>query len=340
MTQETERGTLFVMLPFSLLSCGLSHGAIVLYAHLLRYAGGKDTCWPSVTTLRRDMAEADTEAGRMSIYRWTKELEDHKLIAVSHMKGAGNTYHILGRYHSAHGHAEPVIAESALHKDVPPAVHVEDTRHNHVPPAVHGERALHKDVPLAVHPPRPQGGRCTTGDTSHVPPAVHGSIYSEEDRKMIDGAAPQTTTPLTSTTQGDRLSVQAVTICGILGLVETDGQVAAVRRIVEAVGAEAQNGTIDPVGEARKLRERSESPTLNAYRGWLNKALTFARERSRPAAQPMVPIAVRPLSAEITQIEGREARLRRQYPKWSPEADRAWVMKKDKQAGERPPWLT
>jgi hypothetical protein len=238
MTQETERGTLFVMLPFSLLSCGLSHGAIVLYAHLLRYAGGKDTCWP------------------------------------------------------------------------------------------------------AVHPPIPQGGRCTTGDTSHVPPAVHGSIYSEEDRKMIDGAAPQTTTPLTSTTQGDRLSVQAVTICGILGLVETDGQVAAVRRIVEAVGAEAQNGTIDPVGEARKLRERSESPTLNAYRGWLNKALTFARERSRPAAQPMVPIAVRPLSAEITQIEGREARLRRQYPKWSPEADRAWVMKKDKQAGERPPWLT
>lgn len=88
--QATHGG--FTQVPnFLLKSEAISAGAKLTFAMLLHYAWQNDFCFPGQETLAKDMG-----AGKRSIVRFLKELEDEGFIAVKRRgQGKSNLYQLI-----------------------------------------------------------------------------------------------------------------------------------------------------------------------------------------------------------------------------------------------------
>jgi DNA-binding MarR family transcriptional regulator len=86
-----SKGGGFTQVPnFILVSKRVSVGAKLTYAMLLKYAWQNDHCFPGQETLAGDMG-----AGKRSVVRWIKELEDADFLTVKRRGlGKSNLYEL------------------------------------------------------------------------------------------------------------------------------------------------------------------------------------------------------------------------------------------------------
>lgn len=90
----------FTQVPnFILVSKKVSVGAKLTYAMLLKYAWQEDFCFPGQDRLAEDMG-----AGKRSVVRWIKELEDNNFLKVSRRGlGKSNLYELNLKANSRRG---------------------------------------------------------------------------------------------------------------------------------------------------------------------------------------------------------------------------------------------
>ena len=95
----TQRGWTGVP-NFILESKGISPGAKLIYAMLLKYARELDECFPGQDRLARDMGN-----GERSVRRWLKELERAELVTIK-QRGQGRpnlyTVHLKASFWTKH----------------------------------------------------------------------------------------------------------------------------------------------------------------------------------------------------------------------------------------------